>query len=207
MKRFNPIFLIFFLILTCTAPQKESSLLKSETIDSVLVEKDTIQTMQVVVNEVQEDSLLKETQVELPTFVLNASLPDSLQIDSTKIIYGDFNADAKEDFASLVTNTSNGLKGVLIVHNTDSVDYALFGAGNEINGMKSLGWIGIFETIPKGENVAPTAVDPETGDILGDDFNNSAQLTGNGIYMHAEESCGGGILYWNNTHYEWLHVE
>ncbi|UZR95233.1 hypothetical protein [Chondrinema litorale] len=207
MKRFNPIFLIFFLILACTAPQKELSLLKSETIDSVLVEKDTIQTMQVVVNEVQEDSLLKETQVELPTFVLNASLPDSLQIDSTKIIYGDFNADAKEDFASLVTNTSNGLKGVLIVHNTDTVDYALFGAGNEINGMKSLGWIGIFETIPKGKNVAPTSVDPETGDILGNDFDNSAQLTGNGIYMHAEESCGGGILYWNNTHYEWLHVE
>lgn len=142
-----------------------------------------------------------------PDFVNNANLPDSLRIDIDQVIYGDFNADQKVDFASTVTNLKNGFEGVLIVHNKDKLEYFVFGAGNEIDGMKNLDWIDTFQTIPKGEVIAPTSMDPETGDILGHDEAKEFRLLGNGIFMHVDETEGGGILFWTGDKYEWYHVE
>ena len=81
---------------------------------------------------------------DFPEFVKNSNLPDSFLIDSGKVLYGDFNADQKDDFASKVTNSENGLQGVLIIHNNDQQEYFVFGAGQEINGMKNLDWIETF---------------------------------------------------------------
>lgn len=123
------------------------------------------------------------------------------------MIYGDFNADQKDDFASTVTNLKNGFRGVLIVHSKDKQEYFVFGAGNEIDGMKNLDWIDIFKTVPKGEIIAPTLVDSVTGDILGPDKANEFRLLGNGIFMHVDETEGGGILFWTGDKYDWYHLE
>jgi len=73
--------------------------------------------------------------------------------------------------------------------------------------MTDLNWIEVFEILPKGEVVSPTLVDEQTGDIIGQDKSRSFKLIGNGIYMSAEESHGGGIIFWNNKEYQWYHIE
>ena len=123
------------------------------------------------------------------------------------MIYGDFNADAKEDFSSKFTNLENGKQGVIIIHDSGNLDYHVFGGGQFINGMDDLDWIDIFKPIPKGQTVAATLVDPQTGDIIGEDEENAVTLKGNGIYMHVDEAGGGGILYWDGSKYNWLHIE
>lgn len=146
-------------------------------------------------------------QDRLLQYVKNLDIPDSLVIDNDQVIFGDFNGDESEDFASIVTNLENGYKGVLIVHNSPAREHFIFGAGQEINGMKNLDWIDIFKTIPKGEVIAPTLVDNETGDIIGPDKTKEFRLIGTGIYMHVNEACGGGILFWNGNEYNWYHLE
>jgi hypothetical protein len=148
-----------------------------------------------------------ETKDNLPDFVVRTPILNNLMIDRDKIINGDFNGDQIDDFASIVKNLDNGFKGVLIVHDNDNKEYFLFGAGNEINGMTNLDWIDIFNKIPKGEIIAPTLVDSETGDIIGPDESKEFRLIGDGIYMHVDEACGGGILYWTGKNYEWCHIE
>ena len=68
-------------------------------------------------------------------------------------------------------------------------------------------WTGIFESIPKGEIIAETLVDSVSGDIIGQDKETEFKLLGTGIYMHVEESCGGGIIYWTGNKYNWYHIE
>ncbi len=142
-----------------------------------------------------------------PDYVKATKLPDSLLIDADNVIFGDFNADGKDDFASKVTNLENGYQGVLIIHNSDNHEYLVFGAGQEINEMTNLDWIDIFKTLPIGEVIAPTLVDSETGDIIGPDETKKFKLIGNGIYMHVDEAGGGGILYWTGDKYQWCHIE
>lgn len=146
-------------------------------------------------------------QESLPDFVKVTNIPDSLAIDVGHVIYGDFNADGEDDFASLVTNQKNKFQGVLIIHKGNKDEYFVFGAGQEVDGMKNLNWIDIFKTIPKGETIAPTLVDSNTGDIIGVDETKNFKLIGNGIYMHVDESGGGGILYWTGNKYNWYHLE
>jgi len=146
-------------------------------------------------------------QVDLPDFVKETKVPDSLTIDVDNVINGDFNADGEDDFASLVTNKKNNFQGVIVIHKGDKHEYFVFGAGQEIDGMENLDWIDIFKVIPKGEIIAPTLVDSNTGDIIGDDETKKFKLIGTGIYMHVDESEGGGIIYWTGDKYNWYHIE
>lgn len=180
------------LVTACTRPAETTSVTSDTTEAQLITEPRPTQV---------------DGQETFPDFVKNTTLPDSLLIDVDHVIYGDFNADRREDFASIVTNLENGFQGVLIIHNKDQQEYLVFGAGQEINGMKNLNWIDIFKTIPKGEMIAPTLVDSETGDIIGDDTTKEFRLLGNGIFMHVDEADGGGILFWTGDKYEWYHLE
>ena len=134
-------------------------------------------------------------------------VPDSLKLIADKNLIGDFNGDNKTDFASIVKNTNNEKIGVLIIHNSKNQESFVFGAGKEVDQMTNLDWIEVFKTLPKGEIVSPTIVDEETGDIIGQDENQSFKLIGNGIYMSVEEYHGGGIIFWNGKEYKWYHIE
>ena len=136
-----------------------------------------------------------------------SKVPDSLELITDKNLKGDFNGDKKTDFASIVKNKRNQKIGVLIIHNSGNKESFVFGAGKEVDQMTDLGWIEVFETLPKGEIVSPTLVDEETGDIIGQDENQNFKLIGNGIYMSVEESRGGGIIFWNGKEYKWYHIE
>jgi hypothetical protein len=184
--------IILILLPACTRPTETSTVAKDTTTTGIKAAPEAAKV---------------DRHENFPDFVKNLDLADSLLIDVDKVIYGDFNADRKDDFASTVTNRENGFQGVLIIHNKDQQEYFVFGAGEEINGMRNLDWIDTFTTIPKGELIAPTLVDSATGDIIGDDQTKEFRLLGNGILMGVEEAGGGGILFWNGSGYEWYHIE
>ncbi|KAA3437501.1 hypothetical protein [Rufibacter hautae] len=125
---------------------------------------------------------------------------------SPSFLEGDFNGDNQQDIAFLVSHKRTGEKGILLLHQKTK-EYFVFGAGREIDGMTNLDWIEVFEKIPKGESVAQTLVDEETGDIIGPDSLHAVTLKGEGIATHLLEACGGGIIYWNKNKYAWLHQE
>jgi hypothetical protein len=183
---------VLVLMTACTRATETSSVTPDTTEVQLTTEPGTVQV---------------DGQTNFPDFVKNTNLPDTFLIDVDNVIYGDFNADQKEDFASIVTNLKNGFQGVLIIHNQDQQEYLVFGAGQEINGMKNLDWIDMFSTIPKGEIIAPTLVNEETGDIIGADETKAFRLLGNGIFMHVDEASGGGILFWTGDKYDWYHLE
>jgi hypothetical protein len=97
--------------------------------------------------------------------------------------------------------------GVLIIHNSESQENFVFGAGRKIDNNDDLKWIEIFEIISKGDVVSPTQVNEETGDIMDEDESKNFKLIGNGLYMGVKEPCGGGILFWKGKEYQWYHVE
>jgi hypothetical protein len=134
-------------------------------------------------------------------------LPDSLQLDPSKMVKGDFNADSRGDFACLVTNFKTKEVGLVIVHNDAEKTLALFGAGQKIYDMTNLDWIGVLETIPKGEIISETLVDSVSGDIMGKKEGSDFVLIGTGIRMSPDEGSGGGILYWMGKRYNWYHIE
>ncbi|MFC5270626.1 hypothetical protein [Adhaeribacter terreus] len=63
-------------------------------------------------------------------------------------IEGNFNNDNLKDVAALIFNKKTFEKGLLILHNGANKEYTVYGAGTEIQGMKDLDWIEIFERIP-----------------------------------------------------------
>lgn len=123
------------------------------------------------------------------------------------ILSGDFDGDAQEDVAFLVTNKATGEKGVLILHQDAGKTYSVLGAGTAFEEMRDLDWIEVFEKMEAGRTVAPTLIDEETGDILGEDLAKAVQLTSDAIFVHQAEACGGGVIYRKGKVYTWINIE
>ncbi len=158
---------------------------------------------------VEKKKISNVNKKEFPDFVkrIRKNILENYKFDNNHFFYGDFNADMKMDFTAIVTNTKTNEKGVIIIHNSSENKYQIFGAGIEIDGKTNLSWIDTFESIKKFTTIEPTIIDKETGDIITPKEKVEYKLQGNGIYMHENEVCGGGILYWTGTKYEWMHIE
>lgn len=202
MYRKIAFYLLIIVLAACGGKTEREISMDTQEIEESLIEEGYEE-------ELQEKSVVEEAliRVDFQELLVAANIPDSLELIENSLISGDFNADGREDYATLVKNINNGFQGVMIIHQSQPEHYALFGAGVEIDGKTNLNWIDIFKSIPKGEIVAPTIVDEESGDIIGDDESMAFKLIGNGIYMHVDEACGGGILFWNGAKYEWYHIE
>ncbi|OOV25039.1 hypothetical protein BXU11_15930 [Flavobacterium sp. LM5] len=137
---------------------------------------------------------------------------DTIQISEkhkTNKILCDLDGDNLNDIVEIVRSTKNGKSGLRIIFgNGNRTDY--FGMGNNIleQGFDEIDWAVIFKKAPKNEiywnNVN------EDGEILSEEEINDVdkiKLLNDGIYMHAEESCGGGIIYLKNGKYEWIQQE
>ena len=120
---------------------------------------------------------------------------------------GDFDGDQKEDVAFLAVNINSGEKGLIILHQDAGNSYSVFGAGTVFEEMRDLYWIGILEKVAAGETVAPTLIDEETGDILGEDTANAVLLKTDAVFIHLKEECGGGVIYKKDKHYSWITIE
>lgn len=140
-----------------------------------------------------------------------------LSLDTIKIskkhktnkILCDLDGDKLNEIVEIVRSTKSGKSGLRIIFgNGNRTDY--LGMGNDIleQGFDEIDWVGIFEKAPKNEiywnNVN------EEGEILSEDQIKEVdkiKLLNDGIFIHAEESCGGGIIYLKSGKYEWIQQE
>ncbi len=119
----------------------------------------------------------------------------------------DLNGDGFQELVSLVANSKNNQIGVRIVDGKNSGKFHVFGAGNEVDGMTNLLWIGSMNIIPKGFYVAPTLIDSDTGDMLGLDSVKGFLLQTNAIHLLPKKGLSSAIIYWNEHDYSWMHQE
>ncbi|GAA4059951.1 hypothetical protein GCM10022389_00200 [Flavobacterium cheonanense] len=121
----------------------------------------------------------------------------------------DLDGDKLDETVEIVKSTKSGKSGLRILFgNGKRTDY--FGMGNDIlkQGFDEIDWAGIFEKAPKNE-IYWNNVNDE-GEIVSEEEikeSDKIKLLNDGIYIHAEESCGGGIIYLKNGKYEWIQQE
>ena len=121
----------------------------------------------------------------------------------------DLDGDKLDETIEIVKSTKSGKSGLRIVFgNGKRTDF--LGMGNDIlnQGFDEIDWAGIFEKAPKNE-IYWNNVNDE-GEIVSEEEikeSDKIKLLNDGIYIHAEESCGGGIIYLKNGKYEWIQQE
>jgi len=121
----------------------------------------------------------------------------------------DLDGDNLDETVEIVRSTKNGKSGLRITFgNGKKTDY--LGLGNDIlnQGFDEIDWTGILKKAPKNEFYWNNVNDD--GEIMADEEikeEDKIKLLNDGIYIHAEESCGGGIIYLKNGQYEWIQQE
>ncbi|KFF10364.1 hypothetical protein IW15_20245 [Chryseobacterium soli] len=120
----------------------------------------------------------------------------------------DLDGDHVPDTVNLVQNTENKKYGLEILFGNKKVEY--LGMGKDIlgQGFDDLDWVGVFEKAPKGE-IYWNNVNDE-GEIIGEENvpeSDKIKLPNDGIFIHQEEACGGGVIYWKNGKPEWIQQE
>jgi len=167
-------------------------------------------------------SCKKEIKVETSTVVQKdsvQSIPESETEKTDTIVISkkhktnqilcDLDGDGKNETVEIVRSTNNNKSGLKITYgNGKRTDY--FGLGNTIldQGFDEIDWAGIFEKAPKGEIYWNNVNDD--GEIITDEEvkeEDKIKLPNDGIFIHAEESCGGGIIYLDNGKYNWIQQE
>ncbi|KAF2516582.1 hypothetical protein [Flavobacterium foetidum] len=127
----------------------------------------------------------------------------------TNKILCDLDGDNLDETVEIFRSTKNQKSGLKITYgNGKKIDY--LGFGNDIlqQGFDEIDWVGIFEKAPKNE-VYYNNVNEE-GEIIGEDQvkeEDKIKLQQDGIFIHADESCGGGVIYLKNGKYEWIQQE
>ena len=121
----------------------------------------------------------------------------------------DLDGDGLNETVEIVRSTKSDKSGLRIIFgNGNKTDY--FGMGNNVlgQGFDEIDWVGIFEKAPKNGIYWNNVNDD--GEIMADDEVNEAdkiKLLHDGIFIHAEESCGGGVIYLKDGKYEWIQQE
>lgn len=121
----------------------------------------------------------------------------------------DLDGDGLNETVEIVRSTKNEKSGLRIIFgNGKRTDY--LGMGDDIlgQGFDEIDWAGIFEKAPKNELYWNNVNDE--GEIMADEEVNEAdkiKLLNDGIFIHAEESCGGGVIYLKDGKYEWIQQE
>ncbi|WP_426486039.1 hypothetical protein [Flavobacterium sp. 2] len=168
-------------------------------------------------------SCKKETKTENPQVVqkdtTQITLKSETKIEETdtiiiskkhkiNLIVCDLDGDGKNETVEIVRSTKSDKSGLRITYGNRKVDY--LGFGNDILGLgfNEIDWAGIFEKASKNEVYFENV--NENGDIIGEEEvaeEDKIKLPNDGIFLHAEESCGGGIIYLKNGKYEWIQQE
>lgn len=120
----------------------------------------------------------------------------------------DLDGDHLPDTVNIVLNKENKKYGLEILFGNKKVDY--LGMGKDIlgQGFDDLDWVGVFEKAPKGELYWNNVNDD--GDIMSDEDvkeSDKIKLPHDGIFIHQEEACGGGVIYWKDGKFDWIQQE
>ena len=159
-------------------------------------------------SEINKSGTLKKTAELQPENKDNDTIKISKKHKINKILC-DLDGDKLNEIVEIVKSTKSGKSGLRIIFGSGKrTDY--FGMGNNIldQGFGEIDWAGIFEKVPKNETYWNN-VNAE-GEILSEEEIKEVdkiKLLNDGIFMHAKESCGGGIIYMKNGKYEWIQQE
>ena len=152
-----------------------------------------------------------EVEKQTPEKLTNQKI-DTIVISKTHRINKitcDLDGDKKNEIVEIVQSTRNKKTGLRILFGNGK-ETKYFGMGNDIlgQGFDEIDWVGIFEKAPKNETYWNNV--NEDGEILTDyeiKEEDKIKLPNDGIFIHAEESCGGGIIYMENEELKWIQQE
>lgn len=159
-----------------------------------------------------KQSETKKNEIETTDkMTISQSIDDTIIISKKhkpNFIFCDLDRDNLSDTVKIILNKKNEKYGLKIIFGNKKVEY--LGLGKEVlgQGFDDLNWVGIFEKAPKGE-VYFNNVNDE-GEIISEDEvkeRDKIKLLSDGIFIHAYESCGGGVIYLNNGKFEWIQQE
>lgn len=121
----------------------------------------------------------------------------------------DLDGDNLDETVEIVRSTKSGKSGLRITFgNGNKTDYLGLGHNVLKQGFDEIDWAGIFEKAPKNELYWNNVNDD--GEIITDEVikeEDKIKLVNDGIYIHAKESCGGGVIYLKDGIYEWIQQE
>lgn len=151
------------------------------------------------------------TITTVTTPVTTAGIKDSIILSAQhkpNYILADLDGDSITDSVQLIQHTANKKYGLLIKFGNHTT--TLLGAGQDVlqQGFDDLDWVGVFEKAQKG-NVYWNNVNDE-GEIIGEEQvpeTAKIRLPNDGIFIHAAESCDGGVIYLKNGKFEWIQQE
>lgn len=162
--------------------------------------------------EEKQQAAIKTVKTDIKKPVENVNNTDTIVI-STKHkvnkITCDLDGDNLDETVEIVRSTNSGKSGLRITFgNGKKTDY--LGLGNNVlqQGFDEIDWAGIFEKAPKNEVYWNNVSDD--GEIMADEEikeEDKIKLLNDGIFIHAEESCGGGVIYMKDGKYEWIQQE
>jgi hypothetical protein len=141
---------------------------------------------------------IKKTEIENPKIKplsFQEILPDKYEQELLKKIVGDFNNNGVVDISIVIRNIETDDLGIAILDGK-SREMKFFGAGDTSFGMSDWNFVDEFRTLKKGlliDFTGEPGIETE-GWILPSD----------GIYMHIDEACGGGLLFWGNEKYNFV---
>ena len=116
--------------------------------------------------------------------------------------------DKQLDTALLVRNTHSNKSGLRIALANGQTFY--FGMGQDVlqQGFDELDWVGVFEVERKGSVVYNNV--NEEGEIITEEEvpdRDKITLPNDGVFIHAAEACGGGIIYLHQGKWHWVQQE
>ncbi len=123
-------------------------------------------------------------------------------------IIADLDGDNQPDSVKLVQHIANKKFGLLIKFGNHAT--TTFGLGQDVlqQGFDDLDWVGIFEKANKGD-VYYNNVNDE-GEIISEEEvpeKDKIKLPHDAIFIHAAESCGGDVIYYNAGKFNWIQQE
>lgn len=123
-------------------------------------------------------------------------------------ILADIDGDSKCDSIIIIKDKDSQKEGLRIVYANKKID--TLGIWSNVAGQNfdDISWAGIFKKAPKGNryanNVDENWLIITDEEILPEDW---IILPNDGIYLHMDESCGGGVIYLEDNEYKWIQQE
>ncbi len=146
---------------------------------------------------------IKEKMSRLPIL-------DNYKIDVKNDIFclkGDFFGDNIADLVVLIKDNKEDKRIVFINYQKNNIPKTLFlGGKNDPFKMEYYNWVGYFRKINEGE-ILYSNYDDDFRGLEDVPKNERVVLSYDAIYIHQEESCGGGFIFWKDEKFNWLQQE
>lgn len=123
-------------------------------------------------------------------------------------VRGYFDQDSIIDSAYIVRDTIALKDDLFVKLSAEKRNYLLLSDNVLDNKIEDFNWVGIFRIVKKGEKIGDNV--SENGDILSDEEipkDKLIRLKSDAIFVHADESCGGGAVYFQNGKFHWIQQE